>query len=70
MISQENCIQESGIDRVMSFVKRREWIQRTHFQLCPKCESEQQELTDWIFSKKAKWKCRDCKFCYEYEKNS
>lgn len=34
--------------------------------LCPKCNHEQVQLTDW-FGPVAKWKCRICKHRFELE---
>lgn len=56
-----------GMEKIMAFVRRREWLQ-DNAPYCPECgDGWQQQLVDHVFSKTAKWKCRICGHRYEKE---
>ena len=59
-----------GDEKMMCYVRRREWLSRQARQPCEKCgDTTQQQLVDHIVSHTAKWKCRICKSVYFYEPN-
>lgn len=45
-------------------ITRREWIWK-NIPTCPCCAAEQVQLTD--YHEPAQWKCRECKFRFEFE---
>ena len=36
--------------------------------LCPDCQTDQVQLTEWIEGEVAEWKCRHCKVRFKFER--
>ena len=53
-------------DEVMERVDRREFLCR-HPPLCPKCNTPQVQLIDYMEKEPAAWKCRCCKYKFDFE---
>ena len=49
----------------LKLAERREWLGKNAIH-CPQCGTEQVQLVDHIV-KPAQWKCRHCKYKYEFE---
>ena len=55
-------------DLVLAFLLRLEWLKDNPPPSCSKCgEPKQFQLIDWLYSDSAKWKCRTCKYKFNYE---
>ena len=53
------------VTKALQLADRRESAARQH-RSCPKCGTEQVQLTDWS-TPLLKWKCRQCKYRFEFE---